>query len=731
MKALAGIMFLVGATGLAQQTYPFQNAALPMEQRIDNILSLMTTDEKIAGLGTSGVVVPRLGIRGTPIGEAISGVVLGGPMQRLFAAVPGASPERRMTATPTTQFPQGAGLARTWDRELMRKAGGVIGKEARYIWETGKNSRAFLVLLTPNADLARDPRWGRAQETYGEDPFLNGSMAAALIKGLQGDDPKYWQAASLLKHFLANSNEDGRYGSNSEFDASLMREYYSVPFRMGFQEGGARSYMASYNAWNGVPMTVHPMLKNVTVKEWGVDGIICTDAGSVGNLVNQHKTHADLKAATADSIKAGINMILSIREDYKTAVKGALADHLIGEADLDSALRGSLRTAIRLGLLDPPGMVPYSQLKSAPDPVASQEHKAIALQVAREAVVLLKNTGNLLPLNRSALKRVAVIGPRANDVLPDFYGGQPPYAVTPLDAIKAKLDAGAVVTYAAGNQDGAAEKAARAAEAAIVVVGNHPTCGREPMEMLQSLMVSKDTHCTAPDEGMESSDRASLTLEQEELVQAVYKANPKTVVVLVSSGPYAINWTQENVPAILHTSHGSQEEGNGIADVLFGDYNPAGRLTQTWVTSLEQLPPMMDYDIRHGRTYMYLRGEPLYPFGFGLSYTTFQYSDLRLASGTLRVNVKNTGSRDGDEVVQFYASYIESKVKRPLKQLVGFDRVHIARGQTKTVSVPLNPATLAYWDEVQNRFVVEPGEVAISASTSSGDARLKRIIVLK
>ncbi len=695
-----------------------------MEQRIDNILSLMTLDEKIASLNTSGVVVPRLGIPGTPIGEAISGVVAGGPMIAMQDAIARTPPDQRTPAIATTQFPQGVGLARTWDRALMRQAGNVLGSEARYIRESGRNPKAFLVLLTPNADLARDPRWGRSQETYGEDPFLNGSMAAALVRGLQGDDPKYWQAASLLKHFLANSNEDGRYGSNSEFDVRLMREYYSVPFRMGIEDGGARSYMAAYNAWNGVPMTVHPILKNVTIKEWGVDGIICTDAGSLGNLVNQHKAYPDLKTAVAATIKAGINMILAIVEDYKTAVKAALADHLLTEADLDSTLRGSVRTALRLGLLDPPDLVSYSKWKSAPDPVASREHKAIALQVARETVVLLKNTGNLLPLDRTALKSVAVIGPRANEVLPDFYGGQPPYAITPLAAIKAKLGSAVTVNFAPDNRDGAAVQAVRAADVAVVVVGNDPTCGRTPMQELQSLMVSKNSHCPVPSEGMESSDRASLTLEQEDLIRAVYQVNPKTVVILVASAPYAINWTQENVPAILHTSHGSQEEGTGLADVLFGDYNPAGRLVQTWVKSLDQLPPMLDYNIRHGRTYQYFEGEPLYPFGFGLSYTTFAYSNLRTAGGILSVDVKNTGSRDGEEVVQFYATYETSQVARPKKQLVGFDRVAIPHGQTKTVTVPWKSETVAYWDEARNRFVVEPSQLAISVGASSADARL-------
>jgi beta-glucosidase len=251
------------------------------------------------------------------------------------------------------------------------------------------------------------------------------------------------------------------------------------------------------------------------------------------------------------------------------------------------------------------------------------------------------------------------------------------------------------------------------------------------MELIQSLMVSKGTYCKVPSEGMESSDRRSLTLEQEELIQQVYKANPKTVVVLVASAPYAINWTQENAPAILHTSHGGQEEGNAIADVLFGDYNPAGRLVHTWVKSLEQLPPMMDYNIRHGRTYMYFKGDPLYPFGFGLSYTKFEYSNLRAGSGKLSVDVKNTGSRDGEEVVQFYAAYSGSKVERPARQLVGFDRVAIARGKTRTVTVPLEPGTLAYWDEAQGRFVVEPGHVTISAGGSSADARLTTVVAMK
>jgi len=719
-------------------SYPFQDPKLDIERRVDDAISRMTLDEKIDGLNTTGVKVLRLGIPGTPIGEALSGVALGGPIATLVSALPGAPPDAAMKPTATTQFPQGVGLARTWDRELMQRAGAVIGSEARYIWENKLNDKAFLVVLTPNADIARDPRWGRDQESYGEDAYFNGAMAAPFIRGIQGDDPKYWQAASLVKHFLANSNENNRYGSSSDFDERLLREYFSVPFRVAFEVGGARSFMASYNAWNHVPMTVNPILRELAMKEWGVDGIISTDAGSLGNLVNFHKAYPDLIHAAAASIKAGIGMFLTIGEDYKGALRGALRENLLTEKDIDGALRGDLRVQIRLGLLDPPEMVPYSKLKGAPNPVESAEHKAVALQVARESVVLLKNEGPTLPLDLKKLRSIAVIGPRAAQVLPDFYGGQPPYSVSVLDGIRKKVGSSVTVSYAEDNTDGAAVKAAKAADVAVVVVGNNPTCGRKGMELLQSLMssVAPKATCPVPGEGMESSDRVSLELGQEALIKEVYAANPRTVVVLIASAPYAIDWTEEHVPAIVHTSHNGQEEGTSIADVLFGDYNPAGRLVQTWVRSEAQLPPMMDYNIRHGRTYMYMKDKPLYPFGYGLSYTTFAYGKLRTNADTLAkdgtltcsVDVTNTGSRDGDEVVQLYVRHTGSKVERPIRELKGFERVAIPSGQTKTVAIPVKASDLAYWDTAAQRWVVEAEPVEFEVGASSADLRVSKTV---
>ncbi len=750
----SAILILIFCTALAplraQYKYPFQDPSAPIESRIDNVLSLMTLDEKIAVLGTKGIRVPRLEIKGTGIGEAISGVVLGGGADEMVAGFmsdpqsamkametfgfdPADMDMSAMTGKPvaTTQFPEGVGIARTWDPALVREAGAVIGSEARYIHENGKTPRAALILLTPNADLARDPRWGRTQESYGEDPFFNGTIAVALIKGLQGDDPKYWQAASLLKHFLANSNERGRYGSSSDFDVRLFREYYSVPFRMGFVEGGARSYMTSYNAWNKVPMTSNPVIRNITMKEWGVDGVICTDAGAFGFQVSKHKFYATRELAAAATIKAGITLFL---DGYRKDVKAALADKLLTEADIDNVVRANFRTAIRLGLLDPAATQPFSNLKGAPDPVNSDAHNAIARQVSLESMVLLKNANGFLPLDKSAIKSIAVIGPRANRVALEGYSGLPPYSVSPLDGITKAVGPGVVVNYAADNTNYAAVNAAKTSDIAVVVVGNQPLCG--PYKGLLLGFASDDANCPTPGEAMENHDRKSIDLDQEKLIQDVFKANPKTVVVLVSGFPYAINWTQQNVPAILHTSHAGQEEGTAIASVLFGDYNPAGRLVQTWPKSVDQLPPMMDYNIRHGRTYMYFKGEPLYPFGYGLSYTTFKYSKLRTSAPTLArdgqmtvsVDVTNTGARGGDEVVQLYVQHKGSKVERPHKELKGFQRVHVERGETKTVDIPLKAQTLAYWNEAKSTFVVEAEPIRLMVGGSSADVKAETTV---
>ena len=666
----------------------------------------MTIDEKIECLHTNPSV-PRLGIKASGHVEGIHGLTQGGPGKW-----------GRPLTIPATTFQQGIGLGETWDAELLREAGHVEGYEARYVFQSPKYHQGGIVIRSPNADIGRDPRWGRTEECYGEDAFFNGTMVVAFVKGLQGDDAKYWLSAALMKHFLANSNENDRDKSSSDFDERLFREYYSLPFRMGVEEGGSRAFMAAYNAVNKVPMTVNPALQKVTREQWGQDGIICTDAGAMRNLVTAHKYYPDFETAAAESIKAGIGQFL---DNYRDAVRGALKKGILSEGDIDRALRGNFRVMIRLGLLDPPERVPYSSIGKEPvDPWLTDKHKALALRAAQESIVLLKNSANLLPLDKRSLKSIAVIGPRANEVLLDWYSGTPPYTISPLEGIKSAVGDAVKVNYASDSE--ASVRLARESDVAIVCVGNHPNGGFD----------TQWARVSVPSEGREAVDRQSITLEQEELIKAVFKANPKTIVVLKSSFPYAIDWTQENVPAILHMALNSQEEGHALASVLFGDYNPAGRLVQTWPRSLEQLLPMMDYDIRHGRTYMYFREEPLYPFGYGLSYTTFAYRDLKVTrngeSIDASVTLKNTGRRVGDEVVQLYVKHLNSKVARPLKELKGFTRITLGPQEEKVVHLSVPLSRLAYWNT--DRWVVEKDQIEITVGGSSIDARLRKTMKL-
>jgi beta-glucosidase len=694
----------------SQPPYPFQDPSKSVDERVNNIISLMTLKEKIACLGTNPSV-PRLGIKSSDQVEGLHGLALGGP-----GNWGGTKP------IPTTQFPQSVGLGETWDPDLVRLAAMAEGEEARFIFQ--EFQRGGLVIRAPNADLSRDPRWGRSEESYGEDPFLTGMVATAFVTGLQGDDPKYWQTAALLKHFMANSNEDGRAGSSSNFDERVLREYYSMPFRMGIVNGGARAFMTAYNAVNGIPMTVQPVLKNMVMKEWGFDGIICTDAGALTNMVLRHHYYHSEDQGAAGAIHAGVNQFL---DDYSWGVNHALKNGLVTEHDIDEDIKGDFRVMIRLGLLDPPEMVPYSKVKGGSGAGLQKllnEHMVIASIVTHESVVLLKNQNSFLPLDKNTLRSIGVIGPYANKVLLDWYSGTSPYTVSPLEGIQKRAANGTRVSYAAEGR--AAVNLARSVDVAIVVVGNHPTCD------------AGWAVCPLPSEGKEGIDRKSITLEQEELVKRVYAANPRTVVVLLASFPYAINWTQENVPAILHMAHNSEEEGNALADVLFGDFNPGGRLVNTWPKSIDQLPPMMDYNIRDGRTYMYFKGEPLYPFGYGLSYTTFKYSNLRTSANSLAANgqltvsvdIANTGGRAGDEVVQLYVQYPQSKVPRPREELRGFKRITLRPGETKTVEFALSGGALSYFDVASGHFVVEPNPVNILIASSSADIRLQKTVTV-
>jgi beta-glucosidase-like glycosyl hydrolase len=801
-----------GVCGLwadAQQKAVYADPAAPVEARITDLLSKMTLEEKINAFSTDPTI-PRLGVVGTGHVEGLHGLALGGP-----GHWEGREGRGYKTVIPTTTFPQSRGLGQTWDPELLSKAAAQEAFETRYA--LGKYHRGGLVVRAPNADLSRDPRWGRSEESYGEDAFLVGTLATAFTRGLQGDG-KYWMTASLLKHFLANSNENLRTSSSSDFDERLFQEYYSVPFRMAIEEGHANAFMTAYNSWNGTPMIENPVLRDVVMKVWGEDGIICTDGGALAALVKDHHAYNTLPEALAATVHAGINQYL---DDYKAPMEDALKQGLLTEADLDRNLRGVFRVMIRLGMLDPNSMVTEGLIGDGGgvvgDPWDGEAAKALARKVTDESIVLLKNEGAetdsrfpagmeerkarttaeakakttaeakakttaeakarttaeakakttaeakarttaeakakttaeakakttaeakakttaeakarttaeaLLPLDAGKVKSIAVIGPYADKVILDWYSGTPPYAVTPLAGIKARAGAGVSVEYADGKDLVAASALAKRVDVAVVVIGNHPTCdaGWEK--------------CPVASDGKEAVDRKSLVLEQEEIAKAVVAANPRTVVVLQASFPFTTVWTEEHVPAVVEMTHGSEEQGDGLADVLFGDYDPAGRLTQTWVRDEAELPAMMDYDIRHGRTYMYAKAKPLYAFGFGLSYTTFGYSNLKVSKTKLgggstamvSVDVKNTGGRVGDEVVQMYVAHEGSKVPRAAEELKGFVRVSLRPGESKTVTMPLAAGALAYWDEGVKGFVVERDRVEVRVGASSEDVRLKAVV---
>jgi beta-glucosidase len=539
-----------------------------------------------------------------------------------------------------------------------------------------------------------------------------------------------------MKHFLANENEDTRSSSSSDFDERLFREYYSVPFRMGFELGGSRAVMASYNGWNGVTMMVNPVLKDVMIKEWGNDGIICTDGGALGLLITAHHAYPDKEHGVAAAIKAGINHFL---DRYAEDLTKALKDGLVTEADIDAVEKNLLRVYLRLGEMDPAGVDPYAEIGKATTgpnvheadatapPWDQDANKALARLATDESIVLLKNDGNTLPLDRAKLKTIAVIGPWADQVLLDWYSGTPPYFVSVVKGIRESAGPGVKVLFSDGSNVAEAQAMAKQADVAIVVVGNHPECN------------AGWNVCPTPSNGKESVDRKTIVLEQEDMVKQIFAANPKTIEVLRASFPYAIVWSQQNLPAIVHITHNSQEEGHGLADVLFGDYSPAGRLTQTWPTGDAQLLPLMDYNLLHGRTYMYSKDKPLYAFGYGLSYTTFKYEKLDTSSSKMagdgqvgvRVHVKNTGSRASDEVVQLYVQHLGSAVTRPQLELKGFRRVHIEAGQTADVKMELQARDLAYWDEKAHTWQVEKEKVRLLAGGSSDNLPVQATVEIE
>jgi len=823
---------------------PYLNPKLPLEQRVDDLISRMTLDEKISQIGHIAPAIPRLQVPAYNWwNEGLHGVARAGI---------------------ATVFPQAIGMAATFDEPLLHDVADTISTEFRAKYSETMHPDGStdwyrgLTVWSPNINIFRDPRWGRGQETYGEDPFLTARLGVAFITGLQGDDPHYLKTIATPKHFAVHSGpESTRHSVNVEASRHDMEDTYFPAFRAAIIEGKAESLMCAYNRLNGEPACANSMLLGEHLrKDWGFQGYVVSDCGAVADVYKGHKFKPTPEAASAAVFSAGMDLICGDSRNNMnmdtTGLTGAIQQGLLPEAVLNQAVRRLFLARFRLGLFDPPSLVPYSKLTSADND--TEGHRQVALRMARESIVLLKNKNNLLPL-KHAPATIAVIGPDADslDALVGNYNGTPSQPVTILAGIRNRFSQSKVVfvqgtglvgpatksiptsalcTDAAcaehglkadyfsnmtlegpplisrtdasvdfawtdgavspqlpnkysirwtgvlvppesgdyllgftgedgfrvwldgalvvedwtlhrpantetkqlhlekghpyslkieyfqniripearliwslpGGEEAQAVDAARNADLVIAVMGLSPRIEGEEMK------VSAD--------GFSSGDRTRIDLPapQEQLLERVVAAGKPTVLVLTSGSALAINWANVNIPAILEAWYPGGQGGTAVAEALAGDFSPAGRLPVTFYKSLDQLLPFEDYSMAK-RTYRYFDGHPLYPFGFGLSYTSFAYEQPRVDHAkisakdaiTISVDVKNTGSMAGDEVVQLYLTHTAVD-GAPLRALKGFQRVHFESGEKKTVKFVLQDRDLSVVDESGKRRIV-PGKV--------------------
>lgn len=832
------------AMGLSAETLPYQDESLSPYERAADLVSRLTLAEKINQVGHQTSAVSRVGLKGYNYwSEAIHGVARSGL---------------------ATSFPVSKAMSATWDLPLIFDVATAISDECRiYNNDNGKG----LIYWCPTINMSRDPRWGRDEENYGEDPFLTGKIAVEYVKGMQGDDPKHYKTIATVKHFAANNYEGGRTNTSSDMDDRNLREYYLPAFEMAVKDANVRSVMSAYNAVNGIPCGAnHELLIDILRNEWGFDGFVTSDCGAVDYVFTRHKYVATGAEASAVSMKNGED--LNCGDTFQSYCKEAIEKGLMTEADLDLALTRVLAARFSVGEFDNKSNVSWTAIPSSR--LNCENHQALALKAAQEAIVLLKNDNNFLPLSKD--KTVAVIGPLGNTVTLGGYSGSPTALTTPFEGIAAKLDyapSDGTVQFEDCDEQSIATGSKRLTHEANGSAGNlgyifnndwvafndvelgsnnsklsvyhgaknnNPTTvyfyldqiddtpeavvvcpvtgdwskyvtttvdidptvwnGKHKIYTKFEGGINGDKYCANMDwfraynpdvenpleengpvyffKGCdvtgtsgtnmsraleiamkadvvvfaagtnlevsdESRDRSSLNLpgDQQKLLEAIYAVNPNVVLLLQTCSSVTIPWAQENLPAIVEAWYDGQAQGQAIADVLYGDFNPSGKLTSTWYNSLSDLPSKLnEYDIRKaGYTYMYHTKTPLYPFGFGLSYTTFDYSDFYLSSSRLgkdeeleaSVTITNSGKRAGAEVVQLYAR-CNSKIDRPQLQLVGFTRVELQPGESKTVTMPLKHEQLAYFNTDKQTFDVEDGTVELYAAASSADLRLHQTI---
>lgn len=803
------------------------------ENRLADMVNLMTITEMVQQLKANpSAEIGRLGL---PLynywSEALHGVVANG----------------------VTVFPQSIGLGAMWNEELLFEISSAISDEARVKANTtGKG----LTYWSPTINLARDPRWGRNEETYSEDPHLLSRMAVAFVKGMQGDDTTYLKTVATPKHFIANNTETGRNSLSSDMNTRNLRELYMPAFKAAVIEGQAFSVMAAYNALNGIPCPANAwLLIDVLRGEWGFEGYVVSDCGAISDIHTGHYYAASGAQACAMGIDGGTD--LNCGTYYQIYLESAYNQGLVSKEAIGNAVQNVLRARFKLGEFDPPELVSYKSIPASK--LDSQEHRDLALLAAQESIVLLKNDG-ILPLDKNSIGSIAVIGPNANRAILGGYSGTPPYSITPLEGIEQKVQGtGISVQYLPGcmidfselpiesqylkpvsgstqngltgkyynnktlsgtavltrldsnvdfdwvngspgagvNSDGfsvrwsgilippvtrnyrigaSTDDGFRLYLGGQLITGDWSDHGLETTTTTVDLIAGQEyaivmeyydntkaavakliwdygtsdlvaaanlaamsdvaivcvgTDTTVAHEGHDMAQYQMPGL-QEQMIQEIYSANPNTVVVLINGNPIGFEWTAQNVPAILEAWYGGQSQGTAIADVLFGDYNPGGKLPQTFYKSQSQLPDFFNYDIiNNPRTYQYFSDTVLYPFGHGLSYTQFEYSNASVTPAQIdpngevfvSVDIKNTGTVAGDEVVQVYVRDPIATVKVPIRSLKCFKRIHLQPGERVTESFTIPAEELAFFDVSLNDFRVEPGEFQVHIASSSADIR--------
>jgi beta-glucosidase len=698
----------------------YLDPAQPVDQRVADLVSRLTIEEKAQFLNHKGPMIERFQLRADQWNQCLNGV---------------------QWDRPTTLFPICLAMAATWDPNLVHDVATVLSDEARAIyngWHLDPNApgeHKGLIYRAPVINIERNPYWGRNHESWGEDPFLVGRMAVAYVKGLQGDDPQHLKIAATLKHFAVNNVETERHSLSATVSERMLREYWLPHFHDAVVEGGAASLMASYNAINGVHNNInHWLLTAVLKNEWRHTGFVVSDLGGVKSIMTDNKvTAAD---AVAQSLMAGCDFS---DQEFEQNIPSAVKSGTLTMERLNDAVRRVARVRMLLGEFDPFSSGRYAQISLTT--VNSKAHRAVALKAAQESVVLLTNNG-LLPLDKTKLKRIAVIGPLANVVLRNNYNGRiSDEAVTALQGIRDRVASPTEVVAAIGCGVGGSPRP---------VKENSPKASRQPVEaktgIREAVALSRDCDaviiCVGTDNTVEQENRDRKTLgltgHQEELVQAVLAANPRTIVVEMSAGPLTVPWLKDHVPAMLQSWWGGEEAGHALADVLFGNVDPAGRLPDTVYASEAQVPPQDEYDVTKGFTYMYVKGAPLFAFGHGLSYTRFAYDNLKLSAENIKtdgtveisVDVANAGKMAGDEVVQLYVHEVKSPVPRPVKELRGFKRLAFQPGEKRTVKFTLPAEKLAFWDENIHAFRVEQGAFDVMVGASSADIRVGRTLTV-